>query len=102
VHTTFLGGGLGRKIEQDYISQAIQTAMAVPNKPVKLTWMREEDFANDNFRPMAAINLKRDWTVAILSVVGITVLPRRPFLGNAQHLPTSIKPNWMVRRWKGL
>ena len=29
VHTTFLGGGLGRKIEQDYVSQAIQTAMAL-------------------------------------------------------------------------
>ncbi len=47
VHTTFLGGGLGRKIEQDYIAQAIQVAMAV-NAPVKLTWMREEDFANDS------------------------------------------------------
>ena len=57
VHTTFLGGGLGRKIEQDYISQAIQIAMAV-NAPVKLTWMREEDFANDNFRPMALIQVK--------------------------------------------
>lgn len=57
VHTTFLGGGLGRKIEQDYVSQAIQTAMAV-GAPVKLTWMREEDFANDNYRPMAAIACK--------------------------------------------
>lgn len=57
VHTTFLGGGLGRKIEQDYVSQAIQTAMAV-NGPVKLTWMREEDFAHDNYRPMAAIAAK--------------------------------------------
>jgi isoquinoline 1-oxidoreductase beta subunit len=54
VHTTFLGGGLGRKIEQDYIAQAVQTAMAVAG-PIKLTWMREEDFANDNFRPMAMI-----------------------------------------------
>jgi len=57
VHTTFLGGGLGRKIEMDYVAQAIQVAMAV-NAPVKLTWMREEDFANDNFRPMAAIQVK--------------------------------------------
>ncbi len=53
VHTTFLGGGLGRKIEQDYVSQAIQVAMALPGKPVKLTWMREEDFGHDNYRPMA-------------------------------------------------
>ena len=58
VHTTFLGGGLGRKIEQDYISQAVQAANAMPNTPVKLTWMREQDFANDQYRPMALINVK--------------------------------------------
>ena len=57
VNTTYLGGGLGRKIEQDYISQAVQIALAV-KKPVKLTWMREEDFTQDQYRPFAHINLK--------------------------------------------
>ena len=52
VHTTLLGGGLGRKIEQDYIAQAVQVAMAV-KKPVKLMWPREEDFGKDKYRPMA-------------------------------------------------
>lgn len=54
VHTTYLGGGLGRKIEQDYIAQAIQVAKAV-GKPVKLMWTREEDFSRDQYRPMALI-----------------------------------------------
>jgi isoquinoline 1-oxidoreductase beta subunit len=57
IHTTLLGGGLGRKIEQDFISQAIKIAIAV-NKPVKLTWSREQDFANDRYRPFALINVK--------------------------------------------
>jgi isoquinoline 1-oxidoreductase beta subunit len=57
VNTTFLGGGLGRKIEQDYASQAVQVALAV-KKPVKLTWIREEDMAHDNYRPMAVVNVK--------------------------------------------
>jgi isoquinoline 1-oxidoreductase beta subunit len=57
VHTTLLGGGLGRKIEQDYVSQAVQVAMAV-KKPVKLTWRREEDFAHDQYRPFALVNVK--------------------------------------------
>jgi isoquinoline 1-oxidoreductase beta subunit len=57
VHTTFLGGGLGRKFEQDYICQALQVAMAV-KKPVKLTWSREEDFAHDQYRPFALVNVK--------------------------------------------
>ncbi|MGE0883942.1 MAG: molybdopterin cofactor-binding domain-containing protein [Blastocatellales bacterium] len=54
VHTTYLGGGLGRKIEQDYIAQAVQVAKAV-GKPVKLMWPREEDFTRDQYRPMALI-----------------------------------------------
>ncbi|HSQ81587.1 MAG TPA: molybdopterin cofactor-binding domain-containing protein [Casimicrobiaceae bacterium] len=57
VHTTLLGGGLGRKIEQDYVSQAVQVAIAV-KKPVKLTWRREEDFAHDQYRPFALVNVK--------------------------------------------
>ncbi len=64
VHTTLLGGGNGRKIEQDYPSQAIQTAMALyaKTKPtpalVKTMWPREEDFTNDNNRPMALVRVK--------------------------------------------
>jgi len=54
VVTTLLGGGLGRKWEQDFISQAIQVGMAL-GKPVKLMWPREEDFAHDQYRPAAVI-----------------------------------------------
>ena len=57
VHTTLLGGGLGRKIEQDYISQAVQVAMAV-KKPVKLMWTREEDFGHDQYRPAALVRVR--------------------------------------------
>lgn len=57
VYTTLLGGGLGRKIEQDYVSQAIQTSKAL-QRPVKLTWPRGEDFGHDQFRPMAAIRVR--------------------------------------------
>lgn len=57
VNTTFLGGGLGRKIEVDFISQAIQVAMAI-GRPVKLMWPREEDFTHDFYRPMAAVRVQ--------------------------------------------
>lgn len=57
VHTTFLGGGLGRKWELDFISQAIQVAMAV-KKPVKLMWPREEDFTHDQWRPMGLMHAR--------------------------------------------
>ena len=52
VTTTLMGGGFGRKIEQDYVAQAIQVARAAKG-PVKLMWWREDDFARDFCRPAA-------------------------------------------------
>ncbi|MCV2351134.1 xanthine dehydrogenase family protein molybdopterin-binding subunit [Paucibacter sp. Y2R2-4] len=57
LHTTYLGGGLGRKAELDFISQALQVAMAV-QRPVKLMWPREEDFTHDQYRPMALVRAR--------------------------------------------
>lgn len=58
VNTTLLGGGLGRKIEQDFISQAIRIAQTVPGTPVKLTWSREQDFAADQYRSAALVRAR--------------------------------------------
>ena len=57
VHTTFLGGGLGRKGELDFVEQAIVVAKATPGSPVKLVWSREEDFTHDFYRPAALCRL---------------------------------------------
>ncbi len=57
VYPLFMGGGLGRKFEQDYITQAITTAMAV-GRPVKLIWPRSEDMTRDQYRPMAVSRIK--------------------------------------------
>ncbi len=57
INTTYLGGGLGRKAETDFVSQAVQVAMAV-KRPVQLFWPREEDFTRDQYRPMALIHAK--------------------------------------------
>jgi isoquinoline 1-oxidoreductase beta subunit len=57
VYTTYLGGGLGRKSEVDFVSQAVQVAMAL-KRPVKLMWPREEDFTRDQYRPMALLHAK--------------------------------------------
>ena len=57
VHTTFMGGGFGRKFEMDCLSQAVLMSQAA-GKPVKLTWSREQDFHNDMFRPSALIRVQ--------------------------------------------
>ena len=53
VHTTFLGGGFGRKIEMDFIAQASVIAKAMPGVAVKTLWSRENDMTNDSYRPVS-------------------------------------------------
>src|SRR5215831_4452743 len=52
VHTTFLGGGFGRRLEVDFIPAAVEAAKAA-QKPVKLLWTREDDMTHDAYRPPA-------------------------------------------------
>ena len=52
MHTTFLGGGFGRRLEVDFIPAAVEASKAV-KKPVKLIWTREDDMTHDAYRPPA-------------------------------------------------
>jgi len=53
VHTTFLGGGFGRRgnPHSDFVVQAVEVAKAV-KKPVKLIWTREDDTRGGYYRPL--------------------------------------------------
>lgn len=51
VHPQFLGGGFGRRLENDFVAQAVAIAKAVPGSPVKLIWSRPEDMSHDFYRP---------------------------------------------------
>jgi len=51
IHTTFLGGGFGRRLNQDFVGEAVQISQAI-EKPVKLIWSRREDMQHDHYRPV--------------------------------------------------
>lgn len=50
VHNQFMGGAFGRRLETDWVEQAIKIAQRV-SYPVKLIWTREQDIALDYVRP---------------------------------------------------
>jgi isoquinoline 1-oxidoreductase beta subunit len=50
VHTTYLGGGFGRRFELDFIKEALETSKAT-GAPVKVVWSREDDIRNAQYRP---------------------------------------------------
>jgi isoquinoline 1-oxidoreductase beta subunit len=54
VNSPFLGGGFGRRDDCTEAVEAVLLAKAVPGRPVKLIWSREDDVTADTFRPLTA------------------------------------------------
>jgi CO/xanthine dehydrogenase Mo-binding subunit len=50
VHNHYLGGGFGRRLDVDYVVQAVLIARG-GDYPVKLVWSREEDMQHGMYRP---------------------------------------------------
>ena len=58
VHTTYMGGGFGRRFEMDDVEAAVRAAQAFPGRAVRVTYSREEDFGHDVYRPMASARFR--------------------------------------------
>jgi isoquinoline 1-oxidoreductase beta subunit len=61
IHIPRVGGGFGRRLQVDYIEQALQISSKA-GAPVKLIWRREEDIQHGFFHPLsvhhASVNLE--------------------------------------------
>jgi len=53
IHTTFLGGGFGRRANprSDFVAEAVHVAKAA-GVPVKVVWTREDDIRGGYYRPL--------------------------------------------------
>jgi len=98
LHTTFLGGGFGRRAtpSSDWVSEAVHVAKEA-GAPVKTVWTREDDVRGGYYRPMylhrvrVAVGddgLPAAWDHAI---VGQSVLAGSPF--ESSYAATGVDPS---------
>jgi len=91
VHVTYLGGGFGRRLDVDFVGQAVRIAVECGGRPVQLIWSREEDMGHDFYRPAAAAVLR-----ATLGEDGLPSALQITSAGDA------ITPRWIERGIPGL
>src|SRR5712691_6636284 len=89
VHTTFLGGGFGRRAEQDFVAEAVEISKAA-GAPVQVTWSREDDMQHDFYRPAVycklAAGLDADgWPIAWKSRIVSPSIRSRFFPGSVKN-----------------
>lgn len=82
VHVTYLGGGFGRRLDLDFVGQAVQVALKTSPRPVQLMWSREEDMTHDFYRPagaarlQGAVNAQGEWMALAIHSAGDAITPR--------------------------
>lgn len=91
VHVTYLGGGFGRRLDIDFIGQAVRVALETGGAPVQLSWSREEDTTHDFYRPAEATVLQAGLDTSG-QLLGLAIT-------NASD---AIVPRWAARVMPGL
>jgi len=97
IHTTFLGGGFGRKAGTDFVMEAVETSKGI-GVPVKLTWSREDDTQHDFYRPASYARMSggldaQGWPVAWTTTVASPSIMNAWFPGSIKNNldPTSVE-----------
>ncbi len=102
-----VGGGYGRRLDHDYVAEAVLLAKAV-NKPVRLLWTRDEDFSHDCYRAgsvhriSAIVDRKRQLLAWHQRMASASALARRGTPDDrlwtselqADQLPAALVPNY--------
>ena len=87
VHTTFLGGGFGRRLVADFVLEAAHLSRRIGG-PVKVVWSREDDMCHSMYRPQVRHLLR-----AVLDEGGTPVAWHHRVA--APSLLEAIMPQWL-------
>ena len=97
IHTTYLGGGFGRKAGTDFVIEAVEISKAML-RAIKLTWSREDDTQHDFYRPASLAKFaggidSEGWPVAWTTRVACPSIMEAWFPGSTKNNldPTSVE-----------
>lgn len=57
IHVPRMGGGFGRRLDNDHVAEAVRLAQAA-KRPIKLMWTREDTLQHDAYRPFSMQHLQ--------------------------------------------
>lgn len=88
IHTTYLGGGFGRRANpvSDFVIEAVQVAKVI-GKPIKVVWTREDDTRGGHYRPMWADHIE-----AAIGADGKPVAWKHTIVGQSITAGTPFEP----------
>jgi isoquinoline 1-oxidoreductase subunit beta len=87
VHTTYLGGGFGRRAEVDFVVDALECSKAA-GTPVKVIWTREDDVQHDFYRPAAMVRFRAGIKSGQLAALAARVVSPSIMMG---HFPAMVR-----------
>ncbi len=91
IHTTLLGGGFGRRLDCDFVDEAVRIAKAV-GRPVHVFWTRDDDMRHDHYRPASYTRLRAGLDKSGAPLAWFQRIAGPPLALNGVDLPYAI-PN---------
>ncbi len=79
VKFTRIGGGFGRRLGNDYASEAVFISHKL-KRPVKLVWNRENDFLGDYYRPAGCYHFKAAMEGSKLTALDVNICTTSRYL----------------------